>query len=548
MRSCFSKLHFAVICLALVAFQENTKAFSLAEFSYSLAVDDCPKSSDRATHSTINKLCGFFSNRTPALTLQSTIQEIESNHYFAALAKMRADELACAEKKLDFINSNEDELNFLVENYAQKLVLLGNEYRLLQTLKPAVGRDPKATEQYKLARLRSEALLASMPFAGTNRMRNTILALVNQTDQFPNVQDWFYQQIKSDLKKSLKGTQKEILENKKRMQNAVASSGTSLRRVDKESLAQDQELVEAFRQTKTLPDETHKGVACRADAEFGRGAEIRDQSLMALTFLGSAGAGLLVKAGQAGLRSSLVGAAALGRISHTAGAILKPLAFAAGTSALASSIQVSCLNEGSTLTAKSCQIESIASTGPEDCVLFSVLDGLGIAKTVKSSKEAFDYIKQNSTYGIKKFEPLTLGDSAQEFDANEGVRYLAKSRAKFKVTIRDGKLYNANGRPVDTTVSKTHQSGEGHAMFVMDTKGNIYVSPFQKVGRFHHSSLVGGEPVAMAGEIKVVNGQIVAVSRKSGHYKPSEKHQDQFLEYLKDRGVKNQIQKIRSLW
>ena len=42
-------------------------------------------------------------------------------------------------------------------------------------------------------------------------------------------------------------------------------------------------------------------------------------------------------------------------------------------------------------------------------------------------------------------------------------------------------------------------SGEGKAIFVMDENRDFYASKFQQVGRFHHSSLAGGEPVAAAG-------------------------------------------------
>jgi hypothetical protein len=64
-------------------------------------------------------------------------------------------------------------------------------------------------------------------------------------------------------------------------------------------------------------------------------------------------------------------------------------------------------------------------------------------------------------------------------------------------------MYDASGAPFDTSDASTVFSAEGRAIFVMDENGDFYASKSQQVGRFHHSSLAGGEPVAAAGEMKV---------------------------------------------
>lgn len=53
----------------------------------------------------------------------------------------------------------------------------------------------------------------------------------------------------------------------------------------------------------------------------------------------------------------------------------------------------------------------------------------------------------------------------------------------------------------------------------MDGNGNLYASPDQKVGHTHHSSFLGGDPVAGAGEIEVRDGKLVAMTYQSGHYR-----------------------------
>ncbi|WP_128330261.1 hypothetical protein [Apibacter sp. HY039] len=55
----------------------------------------------------------------------------------------------------------------------------------------------------------------------------------------------------------------------------------------------------------------------------------------------------------------------------------------------------------------------------------------------------------------------------------------------------------------------------------MSKKGNIYISKYNEVGKFHHSSLVAGEEVAAAGEIIIENGIIKMITNKSGHYLPN---------------------------
>lgn len=74
-------------------------------------------------------------------------------------------------------------------------------------------------------------------------------------------------------------------------------------------------------------------------------------------------------------------------------------------------------------------------------------------------------------------------------------------------------------------------------MFVMDEHGNLYASNVQIVGQLHHSSFLGGRPVAGAGEIVVQNGRPVLISRKSGHYRPLDEHQQQVRDMLEEQGV-----------
>jgi len=113
-----------------------------------------------------------------------------------------------------------------------------------------------------------------------------------------------------------------------------------------------------------------------------------------------------------------------------------------------------------------------------------------------------------------------------------------EERARFKVTIQNGKVFDADGNLFDTRRSTTaFKVSKGRAIFVMDAQGTIYVSNEQTRGKFHHSSFLAGQPVAAAGDIAIDNGVITAISRKSGHYRPTHEQLNQVVQQLADQNI-----------
>ena len=90
--------------------------------------------------------------------------------------------------------------------------------------------------------------------------------------------------------------------------------------------------------------------------------------------------------------------------------------------------------------------------------------------------------------------------------------------------------------PVNTDKSVTHFTGPGWEIFVASGEGEMFMTS-HKVGMMHHSSLLGGRPVLVAGEIKAVGGRIQEMSNKSGHYLPSPEQFAQFLHFLHKDGI-----------
>lgn len=119
------------------------------------------------------------------------------------------------------------------------------------------------------------------------------------------------------------------------------------------------------------------------------------------------------------------------------------------------------------------------------------------------------------------------------------VDYLdAEAREAFRLSFRDGKIYESSGKLFDTEAGSTLHNATGRAIFVMDENGRFYASNNHEMGRFHHSSFFSGAPVAAAGEIGVQNGILKLISDKSGHYRPSQRFIRQALRQLTREQVK----------
>ncbi len=118
--------------------------------------------------------------------------------------------------------------------------------------------------------------------------------------------------------------------------------------------------------------------------------------------------------------------------------------------------------------------------------------------------------------------------------------FTPEMREAARVVVIDGRLHWAHdGSPLDTSGASIifGSTGTPRAIFVMDENGNLYVSLEQEIGRLHHSSILGGQPVTGAGEIAAVNGVPEVLSRKSGHYRPTAAAGDNVNRALTEQGL-----------
>jgi hypothetical protein len=124
---------------------------------------------------------------------------------------------------------------------------------------------------------------------------------------------------------------------------------------------------------------------------------------------------------------------------------------------------------------------------------------------------------------------------------SNGVRYFDEAgREQFRLVVDgEGKLRRAStGELFDSAAGSSHWGGDGRAVFVMDTNGNLYASTYHKPGDFHHSSFLAGGDVASAGELTVRNGTVTGMNNSSGHYQPTPSHHAQARDELLAQGLK----------
>lgn len=102
-------------------------------------------------------------------------------------------------------------------------------------------------------------------------------------------------------------------------------------------------------------------------------------------------------------------------------------------------------------------------------------------------------------------------------------------------------------RLFDTKDYRTNHSGQGWCIFVISSEGNLYVGSHDDEKGFAHSMFTGGQPVKAAGELFVKDGILLAVTPKSGHYKPTSEDLIKGLKRLQEQGL-NLFQAKVNVW
>jgi hypothetical protein len=184
---------------------------------------------------------------------------------------------------------------------------------------------------------------------------------------------------------------------------------------------------------------------------------------------------------------------------------------------------------------------------------------------VASSKKKPPITSQSATSQSATSQSATPTPSVTEYktlrllakyleEEKEGVHYFrAKDQKFYLVTFKNGLLYQRNqlvnatyAPPKDLSQNLQIPSPQpipvdakkiGYAIYVMDAKGNFYLSFEAQKGKFHHSSFLAGQPVACAGEMIIFQGKILLINNQSGHYQPPPLALEQALDSLKKHDI-----------
>ncbi len=98
--------------------------------------------------------------------------------------------------------------------------------------------------------------------------------------------------------------------------------------------------------------------------------------------------------------------------------------------------------------------------------------------------------------------------------------FTAVERAPYELIVKDGFLWDRQGRKAESEYD-AEVAEFSNSLLVIDKNHRIFSLPFEERGKFHHSTLSGGQEVLFAGTISMSGGRIREISDGSGHYKPS---------------------------
>ncbi|VVC76299.1 hypothetical protein AQUSIP_16080 [Aquicella siphonis] len=136
-------------------------------------------------------------------------------------------------------------------------------------------------------------------------------------------------------------------------------------------------------------------------------------------------------------------------------------------------------------------------------------------------------------------------ESTRELDE---VQYLdVRARDALRIFIANGRLNRVvfhpdnRSQPFEIQAASTQElishDKKGMACFVMNCRGEMYISSHVE-NKFHHSSFMSGGDLIFSGEIRINgNGQVEEITAYSGHYQPDIKAMYRCYAMLKHRGL-----------
>lgn len=319
----------------------------------------------------------------------SDLKPISQNAYLGALAAERAAMDQCALNYVKGLQDNPQAFEVFRADFQDKLEMLSAEIvgnlRLSKRAFEAKNQKEelkKIQQEIKKNTARIAAIENSIPLSDHAEIRKLISEQVQSltkdastlkslhSNAPPAIASTDSQALKNKLKSTLGKVSRQLTGDIRELGKGADSLGQSLDRVTRESLAQDRDLVERFMRQNPELAQSSAVTACEVDALYGKGAEIRDQTLFmgSLVATGaSMGAGLAARSaiGAVALTTPTRVAAARGLLALRSSRILGAAAIGLDG--------VSALKEVSQCNQHQSQIQARTKTGSENrCVDFQI--------------------------------------------------------------------------------------------------------------------------------------------------------------------------------
>ena len=132
-------------------------------------------------------------------------------------------------------------------------------------------------------------------------------------------------------------------------------------------------------------------------------------------------------------------------------------------------------------------------------------------------------------------------DKTCQGEENKGVIYLddPEDLIPYLAIFNNGKIWVKNRKTGSLEKFRPAISMHGSYIYVIDSAGRFYISYHNEIDKFHHSSLVAGDPVLCAGELRIdyISGKITYLNNASGHYKPGPENLNLAVKLLRDYGM-----------
>ncbi len=419
----------------------SARAEYFAELSYKLWNGDCPKDLKNPSPGIVPRstiICSGNSETERINLLRTSYGKVAESAFLASLAQTRSQRLSCTQMQITHLQNNANDKEKFVEDFNSHLQLLGYAKRRMVEIKATVPFDQKEREQYERFRKSADLILATLPYNEISAFRQVIDYVVSQHERYTpdRIDGWIDKQSKDMIKKAIPKALAQVEKNKASLDKGVSSIGLSLTSDEKESLAQDTDLVESFRNEHLDIQNELKPIACRVDSKYGRGAESRDLTLSGISLVTPIATAQFAKLASIGLATSITGAAAVDSISLRTAQVFRLLVQAGGTAASLSQLTKTCLSNEETLKFKStkksrtCEKNILESKGPGKCLLIGALSAIGFKATSKSARLALGKIVKSADSASAFADPVARLKFTEEIKTNPqlAIWRLAESR------------------------------------------------------------------------------------------------------------------------